>query len=560
MTYPIEAPLTDLSHLAKPPFNLDTTAIEWVEKTWESLDLSDRVGQLFNLLSMGNDETELAKLSKLKLGGITRFFGSNDVETERKWMRTLQASAKVPMLVSADLEGSRMSLTMGTQTPNPLALAAIDDEAITREVSTLMAREARAVGINWSFTPVLDINAATRSPIVPTRGFGTRPEGIARHALTQIRAFQENGVAATAKHWPGEGHDDRDQHLVTTIIPLSVEEWEATHGKLYRQAIDSGVLAVMSAHIAFPAFARESGMDESVELYRPASINALLNNKLLREKLGFNGLIVSDASEMSGLTAFMEARKGKVEIINAGCDMILFSHNPEADIAAVHHAVETGEISATRFRDAVTRILGLKAALGLHKGGDAIPDTEITPQTERMAEILRRAPVLEKDVNNTLPLDPRKHKRVLMFAPGIIEPLRNEKLPLVLPELLEKEGFEVTLYKPGDFIDPSAHDVAIYAFAEESLLTRGRIFLDWRTLGGGLYGAMRRIWFEIPTVMISFGYPYYLYDAPRAPTYINAWATMDPMQEAVVDLLLGRAEWNRKSPVDAFSGAPDARY
>lgn len=551
--------MIDLSHLSRPPFSLDQAAIDWVKKTYHALDERARVGQLFNLLSRGGDPKEPELYRRLQPGGITRGFGA-DFTKERRRLAELQAEARVPMLVSADLEGSRMSLPFGTPVPNPIALSAIDDLAITAEVTALMAAEARAVGLNWTFTPLLDINATPRSPITSTRGFGSDPERIRRHALTQIQTFQQAGLAATIKHWPGEGHDDRDQHLVTTINPLDMKTWDATHGMLYRACIDAGVMSVMTAHIALPAFARENGVPDGPELYRPASVSSLLNHKLLRERLGFNGLIVSDATPMAGLTGVMDARQSKIEIIASGCDMILFSDAPEADFDAVLDAVRSGRIPADRLADAVTRILALKAALGLHRR-QPLPDLpDAAASRVRMAAILRKAPVLEKDVQGLLPLDPKKHRRVLLFAPGIVEPLANAVLEPVLAELLENEGFKVTHYSPGDEIDTNDHDIAIYAFTEEALLTRGRIFLDWRTLGGGLKGAMRRLWHELPVVMISFGYPYYLYDAPRVPVYINAWATMDPMQEAVVDLLLGRAPFNRNSPVDAFAGAPDSRF
>src|SRR5690606_13050013 len=130
-------------------------------------------------------------------------------------------------------EGSRMSLALGTEVPNPIGLAALDDLEATRGISRIMAEEARAVGINWSFTPVLDINAAFRSAIVATRGYGTDVATIERHALAQIEEFQRAGVAAAVKHWPGEGYDDRDQHLVTTINPLTMAEWEQSFGRLY---------------------------------------------------------------------------------------------------------------------------------------------------------------------------------------------------------------------------------------------------------------------------------------------------------------------------------------
>lgn len=550
----------DLTHLTKPPFNLDREAIEWVSATWEGLSEQARVAQLFNLRSAGDDPDERARIARLAPGGVTRFFFGDDGRAERELISGLQADADVPLLVSADLEGSRMSLPFGTQVPNPIALAAIDDVAVTEEVTEIMAREARAVGVNWTFTPVLDINAMPRSPIAATRGYGSDPDTISRHALAQLRTFQKAGIAATAKHWPGEGHDDRDQHLVTTINPLSLEDWEATHGRLYREAIDAGVMSVMTAHIAFPAFARHVGAGDGVEAYRPASVSAALNRTLLRERLGFNGIIVSDASRMAGLSAFLPAHESKVQIIASGCDVILFSLDPAGEMAAVREAVRSGRISAERFEDAVTRVLGLKAALGLHRPS-ALPDfPDTTASRARMDEVLRRAPVLEKDVNSILPLDPERHHRILMFAPGIIEPMRRARLELALPQMLRKEGFDVVVHDPDERIDPTGFDLAIYALSEETLLTRGRIFLDWAGFGPGIDDAMRRLWHEIPVVMVSFGYPYYLYDAPRVPAYINAWATMEPMQAATVDLLLGRAEWNRKSPVDAFAGAPDSVY
>ncbi|SPF80263.1 glycoside hydrolase family 3 protein [Pseudoprimorskyibacter insulae] len=546
----------DLSHLTRPPFSLDAEALSWVAQTFSELTIEERVGQLFNLRSAGEAALPRDLVSQIAPGAITRFFGP-DGDYERAHIADLQAASKVPLLVSADLEGSRMSLPFGTQVPNPIALAAIDDTEVTAEVSAVLAQEARAVGVNWSFTPVLDINATPRSAIVATRGSGSDPDRIERHMLTQLRSFQANGIAATAKHWPGEGHDDRDQHLVTTINPLSLEDWEATHGRLYRAAIDAGVMAVMSAHIAFPAWTEAQGL-EGLDRYYPASLCRTLNMDLLRGRLGFNGLIVSDASEMAGLTAYIEAQPGKVELIRAGCDMILFSTDPLGDYNAVLAAVNAGYIDQNRLTDAVTRVLGLKAALGLHKRA-ALPEMPALRQ-DAMAPILRRAPVLEKDVANLLPISPKTHKRVLVVAPGIFEPLWNKTLPVAFPDLLAAEGFDVTLHETGTPADPAGFDLLIYAFTEETLLLRGRIFLDWGKLFGGLAGAMKRPWHSVPTVMVSFGYPYYLYDAPRVPTYINAWATMDEMQTAVVDLLLGRGNWNRNSPVDAFAGAPDARY
>ena len=251
-----------------------------------------------------------------------------------------------------------MSLPFATEVLNPLALAAISDVAATREISAIMAAQARAIGINWSFTPVLDVNAAFRSPIVATRGFGSDPATIQTHALAQIDVFQRQGMAATVKHWPGEGHDDRDQHLVTTINPLPMPDWHASHGALYRAAIDAGVMAVMSAHIALPAYVLAKNPDAGIEAYRPASLSKTLNLDLLRGDLGFNGLIVSDATPMAGFGTWGPRRETLPQVIENGCDIILFSNDPAADFARVEAAIADGCISPARHEAALIRRLG----------------------------------------------------------------------------------------------------------------------------------------------------------------------------------------------------------
>ena len=192
------------SHLRQKPFNLDDAAISWVRNTLNSLSIDERIAQTFTLLSRGGTEADLTELATLQPGGITRFF-TGTAQTETAFIAAYAKVAKVPPLISADLEGSRMSLPFGTQVLNPLGLAAVNDAAATREISRIMAEEAVAVGVNWSFTPVIDINHAWRSAIVGTRGFGSDIATIEAQAMTQIEVFQAHGVAATVKHWPGEG-------------------------------------------------------------------------------------------------------------------------------------------------------------------------------------------------------------------------------------------------------------------------------------------------------------------------------------------------------------------
>jgi beta-N-acetylhexosaminidase len=530
-----------------------------VDKTFARLSEDDRIRQLFVLRSAGEDADELARQQAFRPGGITRVMGP-DVAAERALIAAFNAAAPVPLTVSADLEGSRMSLPFGTQLPNPLALAAVDDPATTADICRILAEEAHAAGYNWSLTPQMDINAAFRSAIVATRGYGSDVATIERHAVAQIEAFQHAGIAATAKHFPGEGFDDRDQHLVTTINPLPVEEWEATFGRLYRAAIDVGVMAVMSAHIAFPAFVRAIDPDAGADAFKPASINPILNTQLLRRRLGFGGLIVSDASEMGGLAAWSSRADYLPQVIASGCDVILFSNEPEDDHAIIAKALADSRLPRARFEDAVRRNLAFKAALGLHTPRVLNPaEATTTPEKTAIAEaVIRRAPTLVKDVPGTLPLDPTKHRRVLVVTPGIVHPFGA--IPFIVPELLAQRGFEVTMFTPDQPIRPAEHDLMLYLFGEETLLTRSHIFIDWMKLHGDLGKAMNRYWHDVPTVMVSFGYPYLLYDAPRVPTYINAYMTAEPMQRAVVAALCGDIPFNRHSPVDPFCGLEDARF
>ncbi|MGB8289077.1 glycoside hydrolase family 3 protein [Rhizobium ruizarguesonis] len=559
--------MTIYDELRKAPFNLDEAAISWIRDVYASLDLDDKIGQLFTLIMIGTDEEDFKRIASLRPGGVTRFFTA-DLEFERRVISDLVAKSKVPPIISADLEGSRHSFAFGTPVLGQLGLAAVDDVQATEKSSEILAREGRAMGVRWSFTPVIDINTAFRSPIVGTRSYGSDVNKIERHAVAHVHGLQRNGVAATAKHWPGEGYDDRDQHLVTTTNPLSMDEWKETFGRLYGTLIAEGVLAIMSGHISLPAYIRSKMPDAGLEAFRPASVSRLLNVDLLRDELGFNGIVVSDATPMGGLSAWGHHLDTLPDIIANGCDMILFSDEPEEDMAAVKAAVEDGRITPERLEEAVLRVLALKAHLKLFQPSDVLPDAaeacHLLAHPDNVAasrECIGRSPTLVKDVNGIFPLDPAKTKRVLLVDGGIIHPLMPQPLEFLLPALLRKEGFEVTIDRPDIVPTPDDFDLVLYALGDESLLVRGRIFVDWHRMGGGgLFKAMYRPWTNIPSVMISFGHPYHLYDAPRVPPYINAYSTMDSVQEAVVDCMLGRKPFLGTNPVDPFCGLEDARY
>lgn len=554
-------------HLEKEPFSLTSEQIQRVKTVFESLTLKDRIAQLFTLLLLGDDKEDFDLIKTFKPGGITRFF-SSDISYEHEQLNSIIEACSVPPIISADMEGSMQSFSFGTPTPNQIALAAVDDPEATETIARITAREARAMGVRWTFTPVVDINEKFRSAVVGTRSYGSDIARIDRHALAHIKGMQAEGLAATAKHWPGEGFDDRDQHLVTTINPLDMDTWWDTFGKLYRSMIDAGVMAIMSAHIALPAYMRNKDLKAGLEAFRPASINSRLNIDLLRGELGFNGIIVSDATEMAGLGSWCKEPEAIVEVLAGGCDVILFSRHPERDRQAILQAIEQGTLPQSRVDDALTRVLGLKAKLGLLDGSPLLPGIAEARQTlgnpthlSVAAEVIARSPTLVKDTQELLPLTPDKYRKVLVIAGQILSPLFEEPRQLILPKLMQEAGFEICMHQSGANIEPEKYDLVLYLFGDESLFTKSHIYIDWAKIGGGIGRALFRPWHYVPTVMVSFGHPYHLYDAPRVPTYINAWNTLEETQAAVLRCLMGEAPWNKQgSPVDPFCGLEDARY
>jgi beta-N-acetylhexosaminidase len=553
------------SILSQMPFALAAAEIDWVRQILGELSLQEKICQLINLQIMPGDEAALQAFERHPLGAVSMIHFSDPLACQTAIARVKSVS-RIPPLVSADLEGGVTSGHLTSIFPNQLGCAAANCQLTYGHALNALSSELKALGIHWTFSPVLDVNHSFQSAIVGTRSYGSEPTLISDMAQMHIDVFQRNGIATTAKHWPGEGYDDRDQHLVTTINPLAMSEWQAVFGRLYRRAIDSGVLSIMSAHIALPAYAQIQG-EEGVELYRPASISKHLNLGLLRGELGFNGLIVSDATLMGGLESWGPRHQWLAEVIENGCDMVLFSESLTEDINTLQQALESGHLTGKRLDEAVIRVLGLKAKLGLNRQSaiNAADRPSIDLQQHRaiMSHLSDLSITCVKDTQAILPLNPKRIRCVWMFKEENVHPLgAGVDFRIGIDDGLRAEGFEVHVFDPTQHTLENCRnaDLIIYAIAQESLLTKSRLFLDWAKLHGGALAGMRRLWWEKPTMLISFGHPYYLYDAPRMPCVINAYTATPQVQSAVIEKLMGRSAYTGKSPVDAFCGLPDAIY
>jgi beta-N-acetylhexosaminidase len=557
------------------------------------MTLEEKIGQLFCMPGFTTDKNVLEILTgKIGIGGV--MYRQDDGKTVQEAHRILQNSSKIPLLIAANLEAGGVGIALeGTNFAKPLQVAATDDVEMGYALGKISCSEGAAVGCNWSFAPIVDIDMNFRNPITNCRTFGDNPDLVIKMAKGYMDAANEEGVAVCIKHFPGDGVDERDQHLLTSVNSLSVEEWDKTYGKVYQELIDYGAQTIMVGHIAQPAYEKKFN-PELCGKPVPASISKRLVTGLLRNKLGFNGLVITDASQMNGYTVGIKREEAVPTSIAAGCDMFLFTKNMEEDIEYMFRGYHKGILTDERLNEAVTRILATKATLKLHEkqaSNTLVPNEEVlsTLRNERNVQwamdCADRGITLVKNIDNLLPLSNNKYKKLYL---NVLEP--NDKLntPLrtKMKALLESEGFEVNLRNRDFKIDmeafmegkPDAHtlevmeeiresvsdfkskyDLAIYVANFETASNNTVIRIDWKGLGGMGNDAP---WFtsEVPTIFISLANPYHLLDVPMVHTYVNAYTNNEFVIESLMDKLMGRSEFKGKSPVDAFCGRMDTRY
>ena len=314
------------------PFNLSEDQARWVKDTLNSMTLEEKVGQVFCPMGFTSEEGALRHIvGEIGVGGMMYRpgFKAEIQETHRR----IQNMAKIPLLLAANTEAGGNGLAIeGTSFGAPMAVAATDDPEFAYRMGYTACAEGAALGLNWSFAPIIDIDKEFHNPITNTRTFGSDAERVIACGARYLDAADENNVAVSIKHFPGDGVDERDQHLLTSINSLSCDEWMESYGRVYKTLIDKGAKTVMVGHIAQPAWAKRLNPEASrEETLLPASLSKELLMGLLRGELGFNGLISTDATPMVGFTAAMPRSRAIPSAIAAGADMILFNKSLEED-------------------------------------------------------------------------------------------------------------------------------------------------------------------------------------------------------------------------------------
>ncbi len=532
--------------LKRKPFYLDDSAIEWVNNTLNGLTEDEKIGQLFFPIGFSTEKEYLNHLRSLGIGGL--FFRPGVAEEVQQTYEYMQRTSKVPLLTAANLEdGGNGSSIEGTAFGNQMAVAATNQTSDAYTLGKIASSEGKAVGVNFGFSPVVDLDLNFRNPITNVRTYGSDVERVIKNAKEYIQAFHDNGIMTSIKHFPGDGVDERDQHLLTSINSLSVDNWKKTFGKVYQELIDFGSKAVMVGHIAFPAYSGDE---------MPATLSPQLLQDLLRNELGFNGLTITDATPMVGFCSAMKRSEAVPYTIQAGCDMLLFNRVLEEDIQYMKDGLSKGILTKERLDEAVTRILATKASLGLHQtinhGTAKFEDFR-----EEQLDLADRSITLVKDTQNMLPLSVEKHKRVLLQLLGSFD--SNERVLEKVKAELEKRDFEITVYEPEtNFFDlgtvtsfSNDYDAVLYVANIQNASNQTVTRVHWHTL----FGLGNNLpWFtkEVPTMLLSFGNPYHLYDLPMVDTVINAYCNYDHFIEMAIKKVTGESSFKGVSPVNPF--------
>lgn len=566
-------------NLKEKPYYLNDKDIEWVKSTIAGMTLEDKVGQLFCEIVNSAEEDNMDRIfSKVKPGAI--MFRPISMEKTHDMIADLQNRSDIPMLISGNLErGGNGACLEGTYYGAPMQIAATGKDENAYRLGLIACKEGAALGYNWSFEPIIDIDYNPMSPITNTRTFGSDPEVIRRMAKEYMKGAHEAGVAVTIKHWPGDGKDFRDQHMCSSVNTCTVEEWDATYRKNYQELIDEGADTIMAAHIRLPEYSKKLKPSLKDEDILPGSLSYELTTTLLRDEMGFNGVVVSDATQMAGFTMFMKRRDAVPACIAAGVDMFLFTINYDEDVDAMLDGVKNGVITPERLDEAVTRILGLKASLKLHEkkaNGTLVPSLDEAKKIigcdlhkEWARQCADEAITLVKNKRDILPISPEKNKRVLLRIVNNQLGFVNtyDKVSRHFRECLENEGFEVTDYAEEHVpcLNVSTHSVQDMTDHFDLILYLVNIGMPgemrhnrimWKN---GMQFDVPKFAMDIPQVMVSIYNPYHLMDAQMVPAYVNAYSPTEIVVEEVVNKLLGKTPFKGVSPVDAFCGLWDTR-
>jgi beta-N-acetylhexosaminidase len=535
-----------------------------VNRWMKSLSLREKVAQLVMIPFAGHSiSTRTREYRKfihlvrdVRVGGLIlvnvaqgRLVQRAEPHELASFVNRMQRMSRLPLLVSGDLErGASMRVNDTTVFPHAMAFAAAGDPALTRYEGEVTAREARALGIQWIFYPDADVNNNPDNPIINIRSFGENPQVVSRNVEAFIEGAEADRrirVLTTVKHFPGHGDTAIDSHLGLATIAADRQRLAAVELVPFRAAIAKGVDAVMTAHISVPAL-------DAGDV--PATLSSAILTKLLRDELGFHGLIVTDAMDMGAIVNGFGGTEASVRAIEAGADVVLMPMDAEATVNAIVAAVHRGRISQKRIEQSVARVLAAKIKVGLDRNRlvdlEAIDDVVNSPEAnERAQEVADRAVTLIRNDPPQIPLrtpdkacflllaEGRYSNEGLAFAQEIHKRSPNA-LVLTLDPSLPDAAMDVATTRAG-FCDSTvvAAFVSVAARGSMALAAGFSKLLDTLIASGK------------PVTLIALGNPYLLRTFPKVAAYLTTFSTVPPSEIAAVKALFGEMSISGHLPI-----------
>ncbi len=553
-------------------------AYKWADKKLKKMSIDEKIGQLvhvgINARYQNQDSAEFKELKRQvvenKVGGIIVFVGG--VYETVHLMNRMQEFAEIPLLISSDFEtGVAMRFEDTTNFPWNMAIAATGNPEFARREGVIAAREARALGVQWAFAPDADVNNNADNPVINVRSYGENPADVSRFAVAFTQGLQSGNVIATAKHFPGHGDTATDSHRGLPVIDLPRSRLEQIEFAPFKSVIDSGIGSIMISHISMPQIDgtkveplkkpiknNYSGSEIVTEnTTMPATLSPNIVTDILKKEMNFDGLIVTDAMDMSGLTLYFNQDEAAVRAVLAGADVLLKPASADAAIKGLKEAVASGRISEERINESARKILAWKYQLGLIKNKitplDAIDKVVSNEETRRLAdEIAENAITLVKSETGVLPL--KKDKKVFLF--GVTNGEDRNFISNTFQRTLRQSGinFETVI------LDERSSEEEMNAArkkANEADIILAGLFGRVRTGAKNSVGipeAGAKVLRELlqsdkKVINISFGNPYLLNNFPEMKTYIVAYGDMTSLQRATARALVGEIEFKGKLPI-----------
>ena len=569
---------------------LDPAARRWVEETLARLRIDEKVGQLvtptFRSIYTSSDSAIYDDLRELvrehRVGGVHVFGGRRarpDVLLNPTYSRTtlghplaaasllnrLQAAAEIPLLVTADFEtGVGFRMAGATNFPRAMAFGAAGDPRLAFEAGRVTAVEARAIGVHVNFAPVVDVNNNPRNPVINTRSFGEDPATVGRLAAAYVEGLAAGGMIAAVKHFPGHGDTDVDSHLALPVIRHPRERLEAVELPPFRAGIAAGAGAVMTAHVALPAL--------DPDLRNPATFSAGIATALLRDDLGFDGLVFTDSMRMRAVTRMLPPAGAAARAVAAGHDVVLHSPDDRAALAGVKAAVADGTIGSEQLDRSVRRVLEAKARLGLHRGArvdlDALAEIVGTRAHRAVArEVSERSITLIRDAAGDVPLRTPRDGSLLYLSIldypsgwGIGAPSR-----FVIPELRERwrdvTAIELSDHTPPADIEFVRETGARFDAVVAGIFVRTASFSGRMDLDEDLLAFLRDLAEDTaergqPLVVVLFGNPYVARSLPELPAVLLTYDYRGLSEMTAVRAIAGEIPIRGRLPVTLDEGLP----